>query len=67
MEIYTDDSKHKNNVAVAAVMNKDVFSARLPDETIIFSADAIGFPANLVYKGTMKQRRLQNPHSSSNV
>ena len=27
-------------MAVAAVINKDVFSARLPDETNLFSAEA---------------------------
>ena len=37
---YTDGSKDKNKVAVAAVINKDVFSARFPDEATIFSAEA---------------------------
>ena len=40
IEIYTDGSKDKNKVATAAVMNKDIFSARLPDEAAIFSAKA---------------------------
>ena len=31
MEIYTDGSRDKNKVSLAAVINKDVFSARLPD------------------------------------
>ena len=35
----TDGSRNKNKVAVAAVINKDVFSARLPDETTLFSAE----------------------------
>ena len=40
VEIYTDASKDKNNVAVAAVSNHDVFSVRLPDEVAIFTAEA---------------------------
>ena len=40
IEIYTDCSKDKNTVAAAAVITKDVFSARLPDEATIFSAEA---------------------------
>ena len=32
IEIYTDDSKDKNKVAAAAMINKDVFSARFPDK-----------------------------------
>ena len=36
----TYGSKDKNKVAVAAVMNKNVFSARHPDEATIFSAEA---------------------------
>ena len=40
IEIYTDGSKDKNKVAAAAVINKDVFFARLRDEAIIFSAEA---------------------------
>ena len=31
---------HKNKVAAAAVINKDIFSARLPDEATIFSDEA---------------------------
>ena len=31
MEIYTDGSRDKNKVSLATVINKDVFSARLPD------------------------------------
>ena len=38
--IYTYGSKDKNTVAAAAVITKDVFSARLPDEATIFSAEA---------------------------
>ena len=40
IEIYTDGLRDKNKVAAATVTNKDVFSARLPDEATIFSADA---------------------------
>ena len=40
IEIYTDGSKDKNKVAAAAVINKDVFSARFPDEATIFSDEA---------------------------
>ena len=40
IKIYTDGSKEKNKVAAAAVINKDVFSARLPNEATIFSAEA---------------------------
>ena len=40
MFLHTDGSKDKNKVAAAAVMNKNVFSARLQDEATIFSAEA---------------------------
>ena len=40
IEIYTDCSKDKNKVAAAAVIKKDVFSARLTDGATIFSAEA---------------------------
>ena len=40
IELYTDGLRDKNKVATATVTNKDVFSARLPDEATIFSADA---------------------------
>ena len=40
IEIYTDGSRNKKKVAVAAVINKDIFSARLPDETTLFSGEA---------------------------
>ena len=40
IELYTDCSKDKNKVAAAAVIHKVVFSARLPDEANIFSAEA---------------------------
>ena len=40
IEIYTNGLKDKNKVAAAAVINKDIFSARLPDEATIFSAEA---------------------------
>ena len=38
--MYTDGSKDKNKVAAAAVMKKNLFSARHPDEATIFSAEA---------------------------
>ena len=41
IKIYTDDSKDKNKVTAAAVINKEVFSARLPDEATIFSAESM--------------------------
>ena len=40
IEIYIDDSKDNDKVAAAAVINKYVFSARLPDKATIFSAEA---------------------------
>ena len=43
IEMYTEDSKDgRNKAAVAAVglVNDDIFSARLPDEAAIFTADA---------------------------
>ena len=40
IEIYTDGPKDKNKMAAAAVINKDVFSARLQDEATIFSTEA---------------------------
>ena len=42
IEIYADRSRDKHKVAAAALNNQDVhvFSARLPDEAIIFSAEA---------------------------
>ena len=40
IEIYTDGPKDKNKVAAAAVINKDVVSARLQDEDTIFSTEA---------------------------
>ena len=40
IEIYTDGSRSKNKVAATAVSNKDVFSAKLPDEASIFSAES---------------------------
>jgi hypothetical protein len=36
--IYTDGSKDKNRVAAAAVIKNDIFSARLPNESTIFSS-----------------------------
>ena len=42
IEIYTDGSRDQNNMHAAAVINKNVFSVRLPDETTIFSAEAKG-------------------------
>ena len=40
IEIYSDGSKDKKNVAAAAVIYQDVFLARLPDEATLFSAEA---------------------------
>ena len=36
----TVGSKDENKVAAAAVINHDVFSARLPNEATIFTAEA---------------------------
>ena len=48
IEIYTDVSKDKNKVGVAAAI-KDVFSARFPDEASIFSAEEKAIELALVY------------------
>ena len=40
IEINTVGSKDENKVAAAAVINHDVFSARLPNEATIFTAEA---------------------------
>ena len=40
IDIYTDGSKDQNKVAAAAVIEHDVFSARLPNEATIFTAEA---------------------------
>jgi ribonuclease HI len=39
-EIYTDGSKDQNNVASAAVCGNVIFSARLPNNSSIFTAEA---------------------------
>jgi hypothetical protein len=40
IEIYTDGSKHQGKVAAAAVTKNEIFSARLPNEASIFTAEA---------------------------
>ena len=40
MVLYIDGSKDKHKGAAAAVINKNVFSARLPNEATIFLAEA---------------------------
>ena len=40
IDIYTGGSKDQNKVAAAAVIEHDVFSARLPNEATIFTAEA---------------------------
>ena len=41
IDMYTEGSKDgRNKAAVAAVVNDDIFSVRLPDEATIFTADA---------------------------
>ena len=40
IEIYPDGSKDRIKVAAFAVINKDVFSAILPEKATIFSAEA---------------------------
>jgi hypothetical protein len=39
-EIYTDGSKDQNKVAFAAVSGNDILSARLPNNSSIFTAEA---------------------------
>ena len=39
-EIYTDGSKDNKKVASAAVHKNNIFSARLPDNSSIFTAEA---------------------------
>ena len=40
IEIYTDGSKDQGKVAAAAVTKNEIFSARLPNEASIFTAEA---------------------------
>ena len=40
IDIYTDGSKDQNRVAAAAVIKNEIFSARLPNEATIFTAEA---------------------------
>lgn len=37
IKMYTDDSKDKNKVVAAAVINHDIFSVGLPNEATIFT------------------------------
>ena len=56
--IYTDGSKDKNRVAAAAVIKNDIFSARLPNESTIFTAEAKAIQLAFEYIKTSNDKRF---------
>ena len=58
IDIYTDGSKDQNRVAAAAVIKNEIFSARLPNETTIFTAEAKAIQLAFDFIKTSNEKRF---------